>query len=340
MKNQRDISVWRRVIQQFSLSSNSNRTFEEVTAGFSGAKIVRVSADGEVYALRGWPIPSLPKQRIQELHRYLSFLKSHGLPVSVPYTCLQNHESLIQNNGFLWQVEPWLAGTPRDRTSLTANERQSMMHTLAKVHLYSAQYIASSSGSEWFETRISTVPAIGERLALIEKWNISRIHRYRNALAFAPSELRDLCNSVLEQYQRNSPDIASELHQISNATCPLFPCWRDLWRDHLLFENDKVTGLIDASATRLDHVGTDISRLLGSFFEDDKEQWQFALDDYSEVRQLSATDLAVINALDRSSVLLSGMTWVHRWKQGNISESQIATVVKRLIVIERRMSHL
>ncbi len=340
MKDQNDISVWRRVLQQFSLPSVADMTFEEVSAGFSGAKIVCVSAGDEVYALRGWPNPSLPRQRIQELHRYLSFLKIHELPVAVPHICLQSHASLIEESGFLWQVEPWLDGTTKDKNSLTTTERQSMMQTLAKLHLASSQYVALDAGQEWFGTRHTTVPAIRERLSLTRKWNDARIQKCCDALEFAPVDIRDLSKLILELYRQYSLSIAGELQQLSNVICPLFPCWRDLWRDHVLFENEKVTGLIDASATRFDHVGTDLSRLLGSFFEDDKEQWKLALEEYSEVRQLTATDLAIINALDRSSVLLSGMTWVNRWEQRRISESKIASVVERLVVIERRMSQL
>lgn len=340
MNTQQDINIWRKVVQQFSLPSVVNITFHEVSAGFSGAKIVRVSADGEVYSLRGWPIPNLSRQRIQELHRFLSFLKGHGLPVAIPHICLQNHESLIENNGSLWQVEPWLAGTGKDKNSLTTIERQSMMQTLAKVHLASSQYVASKVGQKWFETRHTTVPAIRERLVLIEKWDTSRIQRCRIALAFAPADFRDLCESILTQYEQHSLSIAGELQQLSSVVCLMFPCWRDLWRDHVLFEDGHVTGMIDASATRLDHIGTDLSRLLGSFFEDDKEYWQLALNEYAEVRQLTATDLALINVLDRSSVLLSGMTWINRWEQRNIPESKISVVVERLVVIQRRMNQL
>ena len=71
-------------------------------------------------------------------------------------------------------------------------------------------------------------------------------------------------------------------------TVPLQPCLRDVWHDHVLFQGDEVTGLIDPSAARTDTVAADISRLAGSLIADDRRAWGKAMDAYQAVRPLSA----------------------------------------------------
>jgi Ser/Thr protein kinase RdoA (MazF antagonist) len=93
---------------------------------------------------------------------------------------------------------------------------------------------------------------------------------------------------------------------------PLQPCLRDVWHDHVLFQGDTVTGLIDPSAARTDTVAADISRLAGSLIADDRRAWDLALDAYQGARPLSAAESALVGVLDRSGVLLSGMAWLER----------------------------
>jgi Ser/Thr protein kinase RdoA (MazF antagonist) len=95
-------------------------------------------------------------------------------------------------------------------------------------------------------------------------------------------------------------------------TVPLQPCLRDVWHDHVLFQEDEVTGLIDPSAARTDTVAADISRLAGSLIADDRLAWGKAIDAYQSVRPLSREEAALVGILDRSGVLLSGMTWLER----------------------------
>ena len=44
---------------------------------------------------------------------------------------------------------------------------------------------------------------------------------------------------------------------------PFNLCIGDVWHDHILFEGDAVTGMIDFAAAKVDHVAADLARLLG-----------------------------------------------------------------------------
>jgi homoserine kinase type II len=85
---------------------------------------------------------------------------------------------------------------------------------------------------------------------------------------------------------------------------------RDIWHDHVLYEGDEVSGLIDFGAMRAETVAADMSRLLGSLVGDHKAGWTAGLAAYMEVRPLEVYEEMLIAAFDRANVLLSGMTWL------------------------------
>ena len=92
----------------------------------------------------------------------------------------------------------------------------------------------------------------------------------------------------------------------------LQPCLCDVWHDHLLFEDDRLTGLVDYGAVKTDHVAVDLARLLGSLIEDDAANWQRGLTAYRAVRPLSPAEEELARDLDVTGVVLGVATWL-RW---------------------------
>src|SRR5206468_3640782 len=68
---------------------------------------------------------------------------------------------------------------------------------------------------------------------------------------------------------------------------PLQPCLCDPWHDHVLFDGDRLTGIVDYGAAKVDHVSVDLARLLGSLVGDDADAWQRGLGAYRSVRPLA-----------------------------------------------------
>ena len=111
------------------------------------------------------------------------------------------------------------------------------------------------------------------------------------------------------------------LAPLADARLPLQVCIRDIWHDHLLFEGDVVTGLIDFGAMQVDTPTTDVARLLGSLAsvlpaeaaqEQEQQLWREGLAAFSAVRPLSSTELPSVGALDRAGTVLAGCNWI-RW---------------------------
>lgn len=329
---------WRPLLSHFFPEFEPVADCAAVLRGYSEAYLFRIrTQDEHSYALRIWPRHGLPDARVRELHRFLEHLRREGMPVSVPLVSTVAGDSLVRSGEISLQLEPWLPGESRTGASISERETVAMMQQLARLHLCAEQYRASPSGSEWFRTRRGPVPAIRERVTMIQTWNSRKIQASRRSLRSAPQDFQQFGGAILERSVRCSASLLQRLQSLSQVPVSLFPCWRDLWRDHVLFEDGQLTGFIDPTATRADHPGTDLSRLLGSLFEDDRRSWQRALTTYQQVRTLDQTDELILQALDQSSVLLSGLTWIERWEMGQLAAPRLPDVVERLKILSRRL---
>ncbi len=105
------------------------------------------------------------------------------------------------------------------------------------------------------------------------------------------------------------PDL---LRRWVDRTWPLQPCLCDVWHDHVLFDGDRVTGLIDYGAMKIDHPAVDLARLLGSLAEDDLAGWTIGLAAYREVRPLSGGEEELARALDVTGTIAAAAVWL-RW---------------------------
>jgi homoserine kinase type II len=121
---------------------------------------------------------------------------------------------------------------------------------------------------------------------------------------------------------------------------PLTPCIRDIWHDHVLFEGNVVTALIDFGALRPENVAADVSRLLGSLVADDEAGWTAGLAAYEELRPLSPIERQLVTAFDASSVLLSGLNWLQWVFLDGRQFNSHATILDRVDANLARLRHL
>jgi thiamine kinase-like enzyme len=55
--------------------------------------------------------------------------------------------------------------------------------------------------------------------------------------------------------------LQSQLRHHSKTFVMIHPCFTDIHRDHVLFDGDRLTGIIDFGAVKLDHPACDLARL-------------------------------------------------------------------------------
>ncbi len=322
------------------LHPGQSLTVEPATPGFSGARVFRAEIDGAAFCVRQWP-SAMPKDRLRAIHRLLAHVqRTSGAATPVPVSAADG-ATTVELSGHSWQVEPWLPGKALTADELTEDRLHAAMRGIAKWHLSAGEYTPPRTDTEWLLRAHDDVsPTIADRLRTLAGWRDDFEAAEHRLLHEADNSFRELGQRVTTFARLLIEPIGQELQQIEKHSVRLQPCIRDLWSDHLLFTGDELTGVIDFGAVRTDSVACDLSRLLGSLFEDDSTKWNAALDIYAAVRPLSEAEQQLLRPLDRSNVLLSGLTWLRRRWEGRIDEAQLPRVVDRMEAIVRRLEHL
>jgi homoserine kinase type II len=144
----------------------------------------------------------------------------------------------------------------------------------------------------------------------------------------------------MDSFETLADKTAAMLGNGARLAVPIQPCVRDIWHNHLLFQGDRVSGIVDFGALCWDNVAIDIARLFGSLVGDDPLGWETALAAYSRERRLSDNERALVLLFDQSTVLLSGMHWLW-WVYVERREFEARqTVLERLDVTIDRLRYL
>jgi Ser/Thr protein kinase RdoA (MazF antagonist) len=315
--------------------------------GFSGATVYCIATPRGKFALRDWGPQCPPLKRLRGLHRLLNWIERDGVHIVAVPLDAENGSTIVVQDGAVWQLEPWLPGVADFHANPSRDRLRNVMRAVADWHRAARRFEPTTDEREWFRSDPADAsPAARERLQRILKWQRGRLLRLRQALDSDPGDLTNpwdlagLGQFLIECFEAASPAVAAELQAVAEWRVELQPCLRDVWHDHVLFSGDDVTGLIDASACRCENVASDLSRLLGSFVADDRPAWEFAVECYSRHRELRAAELRLLPILDRSSVLLSGLTWLDRYYLQRRAFPDQEAVFRRMEQIAQRLSHL
>jgi homoserine kinase type II len=104
-----------------------------------------------------------------------------------------------------------------------------------------------------------------------------------------------------------------------------------------LFTGNRVTGVVDYGAIKIDHVAVDLARLLGSLIEDDAALRRRGLEAYQRVRPLSAEEEALVILLDETGTLLGAANWLKWLYVDRKSFEKREAVTERLARLVRRI---
>lgn len=270
--------------------------------GFSGAQLWRVRDASRVYCLRVWP-EGTQLNRLLWIHSILARAYEHGQECQFVPVPLQasNGSTVVQLGSNLWQLEPWMPGAANYFDCPSVLKLKSAVQSLAQFHL------AVIPQDQSFDV----CPAIIERRKRLDRLIATGFDRIDRACdQRVPIRFREIATRICAHFKSLSATIQRELDSVSAATVPISPCIRDVWHDHLFFEEETISGLVDFGAMRMDSRATDISRLIGSLCRNDRSKRQMAIDFYQEVYPLSDSELALVPVLDSSTNLLSPINWL------------------------------
>jgi homoserine kinase type II len=209
----------------------------------------------------------------------------------------------VEHTGRLWELTEWLPGFADFHERPSAARLETACTALARLH---GVWRDSSSAA-------AVCPAVKRRLEFLDEW--SRLLRSGwNPLAAA--DRTDLLFPLVEQTWRRLPAALERVpacfRRWDNVVLPLQPCLCDLWHDHLLFEDDRLTGILDYGSVKIDHVAVDLARMLGSLVKENAEGWQTGLRAYRQFAPLGAEEEELAHALDETGTILGVANWF-RW---------------------------
>ncbi|HEX5445908.1 MAG TPA: aminoglycoside phosphotransferase family protein [Pirellulales bacterium] len=271
--------------------------------GFSGARLWRLHAPRGMLCLRRWPAEQSPSQ-LEFIQAVLWHVVQEGFSLAPLPLETRTLAGYVEEAGRLWEVTPWMPGKADYRQAPSPARLRAAMHALAAFHLAAASFPHA-------EHSPAVPPGIVHRRARLRAWSAEKRARLGAAIPRGGSpELAERAGALLPLFDRALSRVAETLASAERLTAPLQPCIRDIWHDHVLYLGQRVSGLIDFGALRVDSVAADVARLCGSLCGDDSEAWLAALQAYDELRRLSEEEALLVTAYDRANVLLSGMNWL------------------------------
>ena len=303
------------------------------TGGFSGAQIWRLNTPSSDLCLRRWPREHPSRERLQFIHSVLDHASHRGYQLAAVPIRRIDASTFVLVDGSLWELTRWLPGSPDFRPARLLEKLQAALQTLAEFHLATEGFPGAAC--------ISVSPTVLERQGFLAELIRGRAEQIAcHIRASVWPELEQGARSIVRLFAGAAPSIALQLAEASRLETRLQPCIRDVHDEHVLFDGNRVTGLIDFGAMRIDSVAADIARLLGSMAVDDADAWSLGLAAYEAVRPLSERERSLVIAFDRSSVLMSGVNWLNWIYVQGRQFADTRAVSARIEEILERLEHL
>ena len=227
--------------------------------GHSGAMLWRYRGLAGELVLRAWPILGLSRAQLENIHEWLFLTAETGL-TPVPLRD-RSGRSLQEFEGTFWEITPWLRGTASAAIPPSVERLEAALGGMAAVHarLESKSTVGFSPGLRLRSQEVTNLisggfdtieAAIGQKLG---SSTLARPARQWLALARAVA-----------------PALEVALRPWSRAVFRLQPCLRDARPEHFLFEENRLSGIVDFGAMGVDCVSGDLARLLGDWLDGDK----------------------------------------------------------------------
>ena len=302
--------------------------------GFSGARFWRLSTPSGTLCLRRWPQEHPPAERLEFIHAALWYVQQEGFDqVPVPRETT-SHTSYVLHEGHLWELAPWLPGKADFLRDPRPERLRAALTALAQFH----HAVASFPIAENRPTLSPGITARRERLHALQQGGLERLVGAMSTSRWP--EFEDRARRLAALFPLAAAAVDDRLSSAAQYDVPLQPCIGDIWHGHVLFDDARVTGLIDFGAMRPENVAIDIARLLGSMAGNDVTAWQDGLAAYEAVRTISRAERSLVIAFDLSGVLLSGFNWIEWiYVDGRTFENHPA-ILQRLDALVTRLEGL
>jgi Ser/Thr protein kinase RdoA (MazF antagonist) len=284
-------------LSQFAIQSTKS-----FAGGLSGARVWKCQSSlFGALCLRQWS-PTHPTQdRLQFIHNALEHANERL--AFIPRVLRdQTGKSFWFVSDCLWEVTQWMPGQANYIRQPSQAKLNSATDALAELHAVWCEFAPEQGLS----------PTTTQRISVLDEWlGTHDLVERVGAQVRGPIEAA-ACMSTIRMLHSRGPRLLDELRRANEVQVRLHPVLRDIWSDHLLFEGDRVSGIIDFGTVRMDEPAADLSRMLGSLHPFELDVRLAAIEAYNRRRTAHAVDAERVELLDRTGTLLTALQWM-RW---------------------------
>jgi homoserine kinase type II len=270
------------------------------SGGLSGATLWRYDSLAGGMLVKAWPVDGPPISHLEAVHKWLGEAKDLSfLPQPVPAL---DGRTVHQFGGRCWEVAPWMRGTPDLQNPPSTEHVRTAFRALATFHqrLSREALVGPSPGLEH---------CIGELIELVSHG----FDRLQSVLDQAgENECYSTAKRCLVLARAMTPELLSMIRDGARHGVALQPCLRDARPEHFLFNEDRLSGLVDFGAMGIESVAADLARLSGEWFPGDDHLLSQALASYAEVRPLNPSEGALLRSFEAAADLMIAGNWL-RW---------------------------
>jgi Ser/Thr protein kinase RdoA (MazF antagonist) len=292
----------RSVLQRYCQAA-PNATLRRLAqhGGFSGARLWQVSGGGITAVLKAWPSTEVDAGRLVRIHHLMHAARLAGLDF-VPAVYVDDRgRTVVDQAERLWDLAEWRFGEGFCAAPSTRRVENACA-CLARLHAAWA-----SPGAI-----VGPCPAVQRRLARLHEWKKLVSGGWRPAVDAVHGAVQAPIEGAWRTVNLWFDSAAQMLMPWVDRLFPLQPCLCDIWHDHVLFQGETVTGIIDYGSAKVDHVAVDLARLLGTTVQDDATLRAAGLEAYGPVRALSFEEQELVTVLDKTGIIVGLANWV-RW---------------------------
>jgi Ser/Thr protein kinase RdoA (MazF antagonist) len=317
------------VFEQFAAGSSSAPAVVLGNhGGFSGASLWYVRGLAGPWCMRAWPKAGPTLSDLHAIHRLMHGASNAGLRFVPKVWRTRQGATLVEHSGRHWELTAWMPGQADFHLRPTPARLASACTALAQLH------------AAWSKSASNAVPcpAVHRRLEALHPWKALVDAGWHPPFAAGDMDpVRPWAEWAWRLLPRHMGRLPALLAPWSKTRVPVQPCLCDIWHDHVLFEGDQVTGLVDYGSIKRDHVAVDLARLLGSLIGDDEQMRAVGIEAYRLVRPFGQDEAALMKVLDETGTVLGVMNWL-RWLyfEGRQYADRDA-VARRLAALVQRM---
>ncbi len=264
--------------------------------------------------------------RLGEVHHLLARARASGVLIVPAVIPTRDGRTYLDEGGRLWELTTWLPGRADFHRNPSPVRLAAACEALARLHRAWEPAVRA----------VGPCPGIRRRVECAREWV-----EFRSRVSVFPPAGPEHLNATARRGDRLlARGMAGSLKRLQpwlDRPVRLQPCLCDVWHDHVLFEGERLTGLVDFGAVKTDNVAVDLARLLGSLVRDDPAARMHGLAAYSRVRTLAPEEEELVGLLDETGTLLgvaNWMLWIYRdrkeFEDPHAAADRLAVLVDRI----------